>query len=74
MGLGGFACSGVQVLDHAPVDWFQAARDAMRTREGATLTEHQWKAKPASRIQLFANADYLGGLTALTALCTRDSW
>lgn len=45
----------------------------MSTREGATLTEHQSKAKTASRLQLLANADYLGGLAALTISCTRDS-
>jgi hypothetical protein len=52
---------------------FKQRGDTVRTSEGATLTEHQLKANPVSRLQLFAKADYLGGLITLTASCTRDS-
>ena len=52
---------------------FMQRGDANATREGVTLTEHQLKGEQVPRVQLFANVNNSGGLTALTASCTRDS-
>jgi hypothetical protein len=52
---------------------FMQRGDANATREGVTLTEHQLKEEQVPRLQLLANVDNSGGLTALTASCARDS-